>query len=64
LLLLAIFFIYRGYSVMFVDETLYKDVLSNNQDIIDKRHNIYGVMFIITGVMILVFWLKTLKKKA
>jgi len=49
---------------MFVDETLYKDVLSNNQDIIDKRHNIYGVMFIITGVMILVFWLKTLKKKA
>jgi len=48
---------------MFGDGTLYRDVLSNNQDSINKRHNIYGVIFVVTGIMIFIFWLKTLRKK-
>jgi len=62
-LLLAIFFIYRGYSIMFGDGTLYRDVFSNNQDVVNKSHNIYGAMFTVIGIMILVFLLKTFKKK-
>jgi len=48
---------------MFGDGTLYRDVFSNNQDVVNKSHNIYGAMFTVIGIMILVFLLKTFKKK-
>lgn len=60
-ILMAFFFIYRGYSVIFSDGYIVGDELLNgNEEVLERRHLHRGIAFFIIGLYILYYWTKTL----